>query len=476
MKQNLMDLRRLPALFLSLWLCISLLSTVAGAVDTQGSEPSCAFADVRADTWFYGDIMYLYEKGIVSGYPDGKFRPDSPVTCAESMKMVLTAAGCPISSAAALGKPWYTPYYTYAAEKNVVDCEDLSPDAPITRAHAVRMIVRTIGLPLDVNVTDAHPFADDADVYALMLHSVGILRGETSGDGVYFRGERWLTRAELSTLVARMIRYLDALPSCSAEQGLIPVQCALPESPTTVEDFVQMLICLSVSGTEVQDFVYRGVDVDTVKNVYLPRLREAYPIATDLCRESVIYFHYFNITLAYVDDYVTMTVQLRGRDYTADQCRAMLTYTVECAEAVSAEILAKMAEEGEVDQMTYARRCLDWICENCTYLDRETLVDQYAYSVFADGTSVCSGYTAAYNLLLKLGGVKCMSMTGNANVHGELSPHAWTIAELDGEICMIDATWCDREDTDSYFAVDEETFSLDHIPEWDFRTYWSMLD
>ena len=65
MKQNLMDLRRLPALFLSLWLCISLLSTVAGAVDTQGSEPSCAFADVRADTWFYGDIFMKKELSAV---------------------------------------------------------------------------------------------------------------------------------------------------------------------------------------------------------------------------------------------------------------------------------------------------------------------------------------------------------------------------------------------------------------------------
>ena len=476
MKDISVFLRRTVPMVLSVLLCLSCLLPYAAAEDAV-RVPAPVFADVHAISWFYGDIMRLYEAGVVSGYPDGRFRPDSPVTCAESLKMILSAADG-LTFSVVPGQPWYQPYYTYAREKRVADLSSLSPDAPISRASAAKLIVRAMGLPLNAG-ENRQPFADFADVYALTLYDAGILRGETSGGLLYFRGERPLSRAELATLVSRMMDYLAARPVHPAEARLLPAGVELPEAPTEVEDFVQMLICLSVSGVEEQTFTYRDVRVETVRDVYLPRLREAYPIAADLCRESVIYYHYYDITLAYIDDYVTMTVALRGRDYTAQECRDMFTYTLERAKNVSEEILAEMVEAGEHGDRTYARRCLDWVSLHCDYLDSDRLVDQYAYSVFRDGTSVCSGYTAAYNLLLKLGGIRCMSVTGTARSGDGSAPHAWTVAELDGELCMIDATWCDRGGLgakDSYFALDEETVARDHTPEWDWRSYWAIFE
>ena len=470
MTMTLIRTRRLAAvaLFVCLW----------AAMLTVGA--SAAFSDVDPNTWFYADVTALHEAGIIDGYPDGSFRPGEAVNYAEAMKMILGAAGYVIEQAA--DGPWYAPYLEYAVACGISDADvGIAPGDPITRDRAAELIVRAMGLPLDVD-TVTRPFADSANVYAITLHGAGIIRGEMSGGLFYYRGERTLNRAELATIVVRMMRVVEQKPEAAEVHPLLPDGCTLPEAPRTVEDFVHMLIYLSVSGIDEQTFIYRGVDVDTVKNEYLPNLTVAYPIATDLCRESVVYYHYYNINLAYAKNYVAMTVKLRGRDYTAEECRAMFDFTLLEAERAVREIKAALPTESAAPETDYARACLDWVVTHCRYASTDGMIDQYAYSVFRDGASVCSGYTAAYNLLLKLGGIKCMSMTGYATTDGGRAAHAWTIAELDGTRVWIDATWCDpvgqADDAVSYayFALDEAAFAADHAPEWDYTEDWHLLD
>ncbi|MBR3704501.1 MAG: surface layer protein, partial [Oscillospiraceae bacterium] len=66
--------------------------------------------------------------------------------------------------------------------------------------------------------------------------------------------------------------------------------------------------------------------------------------------------------------------------------------------------------------------------------------------------AVCDGYTAAYNLLLKLEGIECRA------VDREDWDHMWTVAVLDGVSYHIDATWGDQTGTavEYYFAMTEE--------------------
>ena len=96
-----------------------------------------------------------------------------------------------------------------------------------------------------------------------------------------------------------------------------------------------------------------------------------------------------------------------------------------------------------------ARVYYTWICDNCAYdySAGDKSVSHIPYSLFANGTAVCDGYTGAYNLLLKLEGIACTALS-NAG-------HIWTVAELDGEQVHIDTTWGDtggRVDY-SYFAM-----------------------
>ena len=46
---------------------------------TAVAGPIGAFTDVSPDTHYKDAIEDLYARGIVSGYPDGTFRPESPV-------------------------------------------------------------------------------------------------------------------------------------------------------------------------------------------------------------------------------------------------------------------------------------------------------------------------------------------------------------------------------------------------------------
>ena len=49
------------------------------------------FTDVSEDYWAYDAIKYLASEGVISGYPDGTFRPERSVTRAEFAKMLATA-------------------------------------------------------------------------------------------------------------------------------------------------------------------------------------------------------------------------------------------------------------------------------------------------------------------------------------------------------------------------------------------------
>ena len=53
---------------------------------------STVFKDVDG-TKYESAVEYLYEKGIVDGYPDGTFLPDNVVTRAEFVKYLVTACG-----------------------------------------------------------------------------------------------------------------------------------------------------------------------------------------------------------------------------------------------------------------------------------------------------------------------------------------------------------------------------------------------
>jgi hypothetical protein len=53
------------------------------------------FSDVDTDSPYYDALSYLKDNGIVSGYPDGSFKPDKTINRAEFVKIVSGSIATP---------------------------------------------------------------------------------------------------------------------------------------------------------------------------------------------------------------------------------------------------------------------------------------------------------------------------------------------------------------------------------------------
>lgn len=88
------------------------------------------FSDVDRKAW-YGKYLYTaYDKGVVSGYSDGTFKPTTVVNKAEFYKLLFNGMGVEVETDVKI-KPfedvavdsWYAPYVAYAKELKIIDPE-----------------------------------------------------------------------------------------------------------------------------------------------------------------------------------------------------------------------------------------------------------------------------------------------------------------------------------------------------------------
>lgn len=85
-------------------------------------------------------------------------------------------------------------------------------------------------------------------------------------------------------------------------------------------------------------------------------------------------------------------------------------------------------------------------------------LNQSAYSALVGCSSVCAGYSRAFQYLMQQLGIPCYYCVGYAN--GE---HAWNIVYIDGVYYNVDVSWDDgAANPYEYFNMPEEEFRLTH--------------
>ncbi|GAW29453.1 hypothetical protein ULO1_20230 [Carboxydocella sp. ULO1] len=83
----------------------------------QYAKGPTKFKDVPANHWASGYINVAVDQGIITGYPDGKFRPDANVTAAEAIAMMVRVLGYePV-----LTGTWPTKYISKASALGLLD-------------------------------------------------------------------------------------------------------------------------------------------------------------------------------------------------------------------------------------------------------------------------------------------------------------------------------------------------------------------
>ncbi len=102
--------------------------------------PGDCFPDVTADAWFSAFVCGAKERGVVQGYPDGRFHPERPVNYAEALKILYELHwGDQRALAPDAGEEWYVPYAAWAREEGVTLPGSVPVDALLTRGQMARL-------------------------------------------------------------------------------------------------------------------------------------------------------------------------------------------------------------------------------------------------------------------------------------------------------------------------------------------------
>ncbi len=165
------------------------------------------FSDMK-NHWSVEYVEELYNKGIITGYPDETFKPNNNVSRAEAIKMLTVATGEDVGS----NKDgyWADNYIRQAISIGyVLEGEFDDYNKPMSRLELAKIIVRAMDEEYAPNmneyskqITDYDTINDKDKEYVLKAYVKGVITGYTDGT---FRADSNITRAEASTMLVRLL-------------------------------------------------------------------------------------------------------------------------------------------------------------------------------------------------------------------------------------------------------------------------------
>jgi len=134
-------------------LLVRTMTTHFGVDVNRQAQNRANFSDVDVHAWYYDYIAIACEYGIIQGFPDGSFKPNSPITREQFAGMlartttVITGGSLPYSDAAYVS-PWAHDYVYTALVEGLMHGDETGtfrPKDSITRAEATTGINRILG-------------------------------------------------------------------------------------------------------------------------------------------------------------------------------------------------------------------------------------------------------------------------------------------------------------------------------------------
>lgn len=131
---------------------------LGGTEDQIGVPDEKCFPDVSEDAWYAPYVCFAKISGLVSGYEDGTFRPETPVNEAEALRITGEIFGWAVNDLED-GDPWYKPCFDYAKNANLIESDDVS--APLDRGDMAELVFRSIEVGYFALDAFSEDFVDD---------------------------------------------------------------------------------------------------------------------------------------------------------------------------------------------------------------------------------------------------------------------------------------------------------------------------
>lgn len=209
--------KQLMAVLLTVCMLLTTMSVPAAAASDNNP-----FTDVSADSWYYDDVQYVYEEGLMSGTDTTLFAPDVTTTRGMIVTILWRMEGSPVVSGTQFADVNADAYYAnailWASENELVlgnGDNTFSPDKEITRECMALILYRYADYAgykmTETADLDDYADADKINSYAKealeMLCGAGLISG--MGDNM-IAPQGSATRAQIAALLHRFCAMLDS--------------------------------------------------------------------------------------------------------------------------------------------------------------------------------------------------------------------------------------------------------------------------
>lgn len=209
-----------------------ILALVAGSLAGTTLQPGQAASQLKdiSGHWAEHYILSLVKSGLITGYEDGTFRPEKPISREEFVTILVRAKQLPLSgNKTSLAfqdvtpQRWSYPYLQAAIKVGLVQTYDygprFDPTRAISRAEMATMLVRAAGLePPKAPGLRLTSFTDMPSTSARDYITVAVAHGLLTGYPDHtFRPVAVTTRAEAAVTVTRLLT-TEARSAAWAEQ------------------------------------------------------------------------------------------------------------------------------------------------------------------------------------------------------------------------------------------------------------------
>ena len=234
-------------------------------VDENPGTGANPFTDVSEKDWFYGDVMFVYENGLMLGTSKTLFSPHGTATRGMMATILWRMEGSPVPK----GKnsftdvedgKWYADAITWTAENGIFagyGKDKFGPDDPITREQLAAIFYRYAdykGYDLAVKgnldkFKDADKITDYAKTAMQWAVGSGLMKGKS---GNLLDPQGTATRAEIAAMLHRFIEKYELVQG-KAPGGLMgwidPKRLQIPKTgDSSVLGLWGISLCTSLAG------------------------------------------------------------------------------------------------------------------------------------------------------------------------------------------------------------------------------------